>query len=68
VRETQEREGFWLRLPTPLPISFSRLPEVDQPRLFRMQFQTELRQTFSKRFEKTLGFRRLSKPATRSSA
>ena len=36
VREAQECEGIWLCLPTPFPILFGRLPELDQPRLFRM--------------------------------
>ena len=57
MREAQEREGFWLCLPTSFPISFGKLPELDQPRLFRMQFQTELRQTLPKFLQKPLGFR-----------
>src|SRR4249920_4237971 len=38
VREAQEREGLWLSLPTPLPVLFGELPELDQSRLLRMQF------------------------------
>jgi hypothetical protein len=41
-----------------LPVLFGKPPELDQSRLLRMQFQIELRQTFSKLFEETLGSRR----------
>src|ERR1700740_2888267 len=57
VREAQEREGFRLSLSPPFPRSFGMLPELDQPRLFRMQFQTELCQTLPKHCEETLSFR-----------
>ena len=56
MREAEERKGFRLPLPPPLPVSFGKLPELDQPRLFRMQFQTELGQPFSKLAEKAFGF------------
>ena len=57
MREAQERKGLWFSLAAPLPVLFGKPPELDQSRLLRMQFQTELRQTFSKLFEETLGFR-----------
>ena len=40
-----------------LPVLFGEPPELDQSRLLRMQLQAELRQTFSKFLEETLGFR-----------
>jgi hypothetical protein len=57
MREAEEREGFRLPLPAPLPVSFAKLPELNQPRLVRMQFQTELRQPLSELAEKAFGFR-----------
>ena len=57
MREAQERKGLWFSLAAPLPVLFGEPPELDQSRLLRMQFQAELRQTLSKLFEKTLGFR-----------
>src|SRR6266481_6576537 len=36
VREAQEREGLRLSLTAPFPVSFGKLPELDQPRLLRM--------------------------------
>src|SRR5258708_22611246 len=57
MREAQERKGLWLSLAAPLPVLFGEPPELDQSRLLRMQLQTELRQTFSKLLEETLGFR-----------
>jgi hypothetical protein len=68
VRETKEREGFRLSLPALLPVSFGILPELNQPRLFRMQFQAELRQPFSELNEKTFGFCPAFEATTRSSA
>src|SRR5258708_22442130 len=57
MREAQERKGLWLSLAAPLPVLFGEPPELDQSRLLRMQFRAELRQTFSKLLEETLGFR-----------
>src|SRR5215831_711102 len=57
VREAQERESLRLSLAAPFPISFGMLPELNQPCLFRMQFQAELSQTFPEHIKKTLGFR-----------
>ena len=51
MREAQERKGLWFSLAAPLPVLFGEPPELDQSRLLRMQFQAELRQTFSKLFE-----------------
>src|SRR5579863_6262500 len=44
MRESQEYESFWFSLATPFSISEGKPPELDQPRLVRMQFQTELHQ------------------------
>ena len=55
MREPQEYEGFWLSLATPLPVSEGKPPELDQPRLVRMQFQTELHQPFLKITQESLG-------------
>ena len=53
---SKEREGFRLSLPALLPVSFGILPELNQPRLVRVQFQAELRQPLSELNEKTFGF------------
>jgi len=42
MREPQEYEGFWFSLATPFSISEGKPPELDQPCLVRVQFQTEL--------------------------
>jgi hypothetical protein len=57
MREAEERKGLRLSLTALFPNSFGMLPELDQPRLFGMQFQAELRQPFPKLSEKTFGFR-----------
>jgi hypothetical protein len=57
VREAQERESFRLSLAPLLPISFGVFAELDQPSLFRMQFQTKLRQPLPKHLEKAIGIR-----------
>jgi hypothetical protein len=44
VRETQEIERLRLAGPACLPVPGSVPPELDQPRLARVQFQTELRE------------------------
>src|SRR6516162_11151531 len=46
VGEAQEGERLWFSRATPLPISGSIAPELDQPGLVRMEFQAELRQPF----------------------
>jgi hypothetical protein len=52
--ETQKREGLRFSLPTPLPIQSGEPPKLDQPGLFRIEFQTELRQAFPEFFQKSL--------------
>ena len=56
MREAQEREGLRLSLATSLPVLSGEPPKLDQPRLARMEFQTELGQTFLKLTPETLGF------------
>src|SRR5215469_6977772 len=56
MREAEERKGLRLSLTALFPDSFGMLPELDQPRLFGMQFQAELRQPFPKLSEKTFSF------------
>ena len=46
VGEAQEGERLWFSRATPLPISGSIAPELDQPGLLRMEFQAELCQSF----------------------
>src|SRR4051812_9530112 len=48
MSESQEYEGFWFSLATPFSISEGKPSELDQPRLVRMQFQTELNQPLLK--------------------
>jgi hypothetical protein len=48
VGEAQEGERLWFSRATPLPISGSIAPELDQPGLLRMEFQAELCQSFLK--------------------
>jgi hypothetical protein len=57
MREAEERKGLRLSLTPLFPNSFGMLPELDQPRLFGMQFQAERSQPFPKLSEKTFGFR-----------
>src|SRR5215813_2015233 len=40
--DDQEGERLWFSRATPLPISGSIAPELDQPGLLRMEFQAEL--------------------------
>src|SRR4029453_11049443 len=56
MRKAQKREGLWFPLATPLPSSHSKPPELDQSCFVRMQFQTELRQPFSKFFQEPVCF------------
>ena len=44
--EAQEIERLRISLAAPLPITGSIAPELDQPGLFRVEFQAELRQSF----------------------
>ena len=48
MREAQEREAPRLSLATLLPVLSGEPPKLDQPRLIRMEFQTELGQTLLK--------------------
>jgi len=53
--ESQEYEGFRFPLATPLSVSEGKPPELHQPRLVRMQFQTELHQPFLKITQESFG-------------
>jgi hypothetical protein len=55
VSESQEYKGFWFSLATPFSISEGKPPELDQPRLVRMQFQTELHQPLLKITQESFG-------------
>src|ERR1039457_4176373 len=55
VGEGQEGERLWFSRATPLPISGSIAPELDQPGLLRMEFQAELCQSFLKLLKKPHG-------------
>jgi hypothetical protein len=55
MREPQEYEGFRFSLATPFSVSEGKPPELDQPRLVRMQFQTELHQPFLKITQESFG-------------
>ena len=55
VSESQEYKGFWFSLATPFSISEGKPPELDQPRLVRMQFQTELYQPLLKITQEPFG-------------
>jgi hypothetical protein len=57
VSETQEREGLWFSLSALFPVASGEPPELDQPCLVRVQFQTELGQAFPKLAPEPLGFR-----------
>lgn len=43
TREAQEVERLRFSFPSPFSISLGPFPELDQPRLVRVQFQSELR-------------------------
>src|SRR6202030_1646414 len=53
--EPQEYEGFWFSLATPFSVSEGKPPELNQPRLVRMQFQTELHQPLLKITQESFG-------------
>jgi hypothetical protein len=55
IRETKKRERFRLPEPTALPVTDSEPPELDQPRLLRMQLQPELREPLAKISQEPLG-------------
>jgi hypothetical protein len=55
MREPQEHEGFRFSLATPFSISEGKPPELDQPRLVRMQFQSELHQPLLKITQESFG-------------
>ena len=57
VREAQEREGLWFSLSAPFPIEGGEPPELDQPCLFRIQFQPELREPLPKNCQEPLRIR-----------
>jgi hypothetical protein len=57
MREAQERESLRFSLTTLLPVLGGKAPQLDQPRLFRIDFQTELRQALLKCFPEALGIR-----------
>ena len=46
VREAEEVEGLWLAQTSALSVLGRMASELDQPRLFRVQFQLELRHSF----------------------
>jgi hypothetical protein len=55
VNESKECEHFWFLL-SPLAPVHGRIPaELQQPRLLRMKFQIELRQSFPKLVQEALG-------------
>jgi hypothetical protein len=53
--EPQEYEGLWFSLATPFSVSEGKPPELNQPHLFRMQFQTERHQPLPKITQEPLG-------------
>jgi len=61
MSEPQEYEGFRFSLAAPFSISEGKPSELDQPRLVRMQFQTELHQPFLEITQKPLGVRPILK-------
>jgi hypothetical protein len=56
VRETQKVEGFRLPFPIPLSIFDGKSPELNQARLFRMQFQPELSQPSPQLLQESLRY------------
>jgi len=57
MREAEEVEVLGLALPPAAPIRDGPPPELDQPRLVRMQLQSKLRQTLTKVFLETASIR-----------
>ena len=57
MREAQKREGFRFSLAAPFPIEGREPPELDQPCLFRIQFQPELREPLPKCCQEPLRIR-----------
>ena len=55
VRETQELERLRLPVAAALPVAGGEPPELDQPRLVRMQLQAELREPVAQIGEEPLG-------------
>src|SRR4051794_26717942 len=55
MRKAQEREGFRFSLATLLPVLGGKAPQLDQPRLFRIPFQTELCQPLLESFPEAFG-------------
>jgi hypothetical protein len=51
VSKAQEVERLWFSRTTPLPVSGSIAPELDQPGLLRMESQAELRQPLLELFK-----------------
>ena len=56
MRKAQEREGLRLPYSTLLPILGGEPPKLDQSCFLRMEFQSELSQSFPKCFQESLGF------------
>src|SRR5208283_5566828 len=61
VGEAQESEGLWFSLSALLPVSSGEPPELNQPCLVRMKFQTKLRQPSPKLLRETLSIRSVLK-------
>jgi len=57
VREPQEVEGLGLSLAPALSVWHGEPPKLDQPGLFRVQLQSELRHPLAKIVQEPLGFR-----------
>ena len=55
MREPEELKRLGLAKPASLSIPGGEPPELDQPRLFRMQFQAELREPLAKVMQEPLG-------------
>ena len=56
VGEAQEREGLWFAFIPLFPFVSCKTPELDQPGLFRVKFQAELRQPFLELFKEPYCF------------
>src|SRR4029450_8649204 len=55
VSKPQERERLRFSLSTLLPVRLGKAPKLNQPRLLRMKFQSELGQPFPKLSQEPLG-------------